>query len=117
VRWIQRPHFSDREAGFLVFRPDEPRLNEFQIQQGTDNGIYCLLHRHDDHDYFYQINLMVNTETYNFRGVPQVPYAASILGDFRNLTPKGRKVMADNLMELISGEIRLKNFQYQRFSK
>ena len=43
-------------------------------------------------------------------------YAASILEDFRNLTPKGRKVMADTLMELISGEIRLKKFQYQRFS-
>jgi hypothetical protein len=42
-------------------------------------------------------------------------YAASILEDFRDLTPKGRKVMADTLMELISGEIRLKNFQYQRF--
>jgi len=42
-------------------------------------------------------------------------YAASILEDFRNLTPKGRKVMADTLMELISGEIRLKNFQYQSF--
>jgi len=43
-------------------------------------------------------------------------YAASILEDFSNLTPKGRKVMADTLMELISGEIRLKKFQYQRFS-
>ena len=43
-------------------------------------------------------------------------YAASILEDFRNLTPKGRKVMADTLMKLISGEIRLKKFQYQRFS-
>jgi hypothetical protein len=43
-------------------------------------------------------------------------YAASILEDFSNLTPKGRKVMADTLMELISGEIRLKNFQYQSFS-
>ena len=43
-------------------------------------------------------------------------YAASILEDFRDLTPKGRKVMADTLMELISGEIRLKNFKYQRFS-
>ena len=42
-------------------------------------------------------------------------YAASILEDFRNLTPKGRKVMADTLMELISGDIRLKNFQYQSF--
>ena len=43
-------------------------------------------------------------------------YAASILVDFRTLTPKGRKVMAESLMELISGEVRLKNFQYQRFS-
>jgi hypothetical protein len=43
-------------------------------------------------------------------------YAASILEDFSNLTPKGRKVMADTLMEYISGEIRLKKFQYQRFS-
>ena len=43
-------------------------------------------------------------------------YAASILEDFSNLTPKGRKVMAYTLMELISGEIRLKKFQYQRFS-
>ena len=43
-------------------------------------------------------------------------YAASILEDFSNLTPKGRKVMADTLMELISGEVRLKKFQYQRFS-
>ena len=43
-------------------------------------------------------------------------YASSILEDFINLTPKGRKVRADTLMELISGEIRLKNFQYQRFS-
>ena len=42
-------------------------------------------------------------------------YAASILEDFRNFTPKGRKVMADTLMELISGEVRLKNFQYQSF--
>jgi hypothetical protein len=42
-------------------------------------------------------------------------YAASILEDFRNLTPKGRKVMADTLMEYISGENRLNNFQYQRF--
>jgi hypothetical protein len=42
-------------------------------------------------------------------------YAASILEDFSNLTPKGRKVMADTLMELISGEIRLKKFQYQSF--
>ena len=43
-------------------------------------------------------------------------HAASILEDFSNLTPKGRKVMADTLMELISGEIRSKKFQYQRFS-
>jgi hypothetical protein len=43
-------------------------------------------------------------------------YAASILEDFRNLTPKGWEVMSDTLMELISGEIRLKNFQYQRLS-
>ena len=42
-------------------------------------------------------------------------YAASILEDFRDLTPKGRRVMADTLMELISGEIRLKNFKYQSF--
>jgi hypothetical protein len=42
-------------------------------------------------------------------------YAASILEDLSNLTPKGRKVMADTLMELISGEIRLKKFQYQSF--
>jgi len=31
-------------------------------------------------------------------------YAVSILEDFSNLTPKGRKVMADTLMELISGK-------------
>jgi hypothetical protein len=31
-------------------------------------------------------------------------YAASILEDFRDLTPKGRKVMADTLMEYISGK-------------
>lgn len=31
-------------------------------------------------------------------------YAALILADFKNLTPKGRKVMADTLMEYISGE-------------
>jgi len=43
-------------------------------------------------------------------------YAASILEDFRNLTPKGWEGMSDTLMELISGEIRLKNFQYQRLS-
>jgi len=43
-------------------------------------------------------------------------YAASIIEDFRNLTPKGWEVMSDTLMELISGEIRLKNFQYQRLS-
>jgi hypothetical protein len=42
-------------------------------------------------------------------------HAASILEDFSNLTPKGRKVMTDTLMELISGEIRLKKFQYQSF--
>ena len=43
-------------------------------------------------------------------------YAASILEDLSNLSKEGRKVMADTLMELISGEIRLKKFQYQRFS-
>lgn len=31
-------------------------------------------------------------------------YAAQILADFRNLTPEGRKVMTDTLVELISGE-------------
>lgn len=31
-------------------------------------------------------------------------YAAEILDDFRKLTPAGRSLMADTLMELISGE-------------
>jgi len=31
-------------------------------------------------------------------------YAASILEDFKNLTPTGRGLMADPLMELISGK-------------
>ena len=30
-------------------------------------------------------------------------YAASILEDFKNLTPAGRSLMADTLMNLISG--------------
>ena len=31
-------------------------------------------------------------------------YASLILSDFRELTPAGRSLMADTLMELISGE-------------
>lgn len=31
-------------------------------------------------------------------------YAAQILADFRELTPAGQSLMADTLMELISGE-------------
>jgi len=31
-------------------------------------------------------------------------YAASILEDFKNLTPAGRSLMADTLMNLISGK-------------
>ena len=31
-------------------------------------------------------------------------YAAQILADFKNLTPEGRRVMTDTLVELISGE-------------
>jgi len=47
VRWIQRPHFSDREAGFLVFKSDE----------------------HDDQDCSYQLNQNVKTETYKLKYV------------------------------------------------
>ena len=43
-------------------------------------------------------------------------YAASILDDFRSLTLEGRKVMAETLMGLISGENRLNIYQRHRFS-